>query len=301
MKVMMIHDVRDVDPHFFPNRYKLPSFLSKCNFYKGLESLGKNTLNSNFYSILDAIKFGNFDYILTFDDGLKDHLEVAHYLNKKEISAIFFVPTDVCSDPATFIDSNLIQFVLASGPENEIMSDLIVFMKKRGFTERTLSHFKKSRWTNNTWSNEMIFVTRVLREFPNAKLRQTALAFLAEKYIPIPLCELHSKLYLSWGDIHEIHELGHFIGSHGAASFDYTFQSFPAIEDDLRRSSAALNRFQGHTTLSYPNGGCNETVAALVQQCGFEVAFTTEAREFMHNDCIFRVPRFDASKERIFR
>lgn len=300
MRILMFHDIRDTDPKFFPRRYEMPSFLSKSTFYKGLQSLSGKTLTSNDFALSDQIKNNHLDFILTFDDGLKDHLEVANILQKKNIKAVFFIPTSICQSSQSFINSNLIQFILASAPEKNICADLTKFFLERGFLKSQLEKFKTSKWALNVWSDEMIFITRLLREFPDLEVRKEALVHLAERFIPLPLSELHHQFYLNWNEVGEIHKMGHYIGSHGAMSFDYLYQNENSVSQDLQKSFEALREFRGGNALSYPNGGHSDAIVNIVKKCGFKVAFTTEQKDFSINDDALRIPRLDASKLRIF-
>ena len=84
-KVIMYHYIRCKDKEF-PN-FK---FLHYTNFKKQIEFFKKK---NNFLKIGD--NFLNFSknssrITLTFDDGLKEHFEVAKYIKKKKYIGFFF-------------------------------------------------------------------------------------------------------------------------------------------------------------------------------------------------------------------
>ena len=93
MKSLMYHYVRN-----FNKEYPYSNFLDKKIFIKQIKSFSKKGIISNSKEIFT----GKDKFILTFDDGLRDHLWVSeelkkqlywnifiqHYLLKKEILAV---------------------------------------------------------------------------------------------------------------------------------------------------------------------------------------------------------------------
>ena len=137
MKILMFHDIRDLDYNFFPERYKHHSFLSVTQFKKGIEVILNNISNpDNIINKLPDPLF-NKKFILTFDDGLKDYLWVAEYLAKKNISAIFFVPIGIIKEKK-FIDSNLIQFLLSTKYKKEIQQILYTHLLDKGLLKKKI-------------------------------------------------------------------------------------------------------------------------------------------------------------------
>ena len=75
MNVLMLHDIREFQQNFFPNRYKLPYFLSVQQFHNIISNL--NDQKKNILSFDESLDFDDDAFlkekvILTFDDGLKD-------------------------------------------------------------------------------------------------------------------------------------------------------------------------------------------------------------------------------------
>ena len=83
MKIIMYHYIRKKSEDY-PN-------LKFLHFNKFKKQIAKFQTNSIITTDLhDDLKSKT---VLTFDDGIKDHLSVAEYLNKKNLSGIFFVST----------------------------------------------------------------------------------------------------------------------------------------------------------------------------------------------------------------
>ena len=86
-KVVMYHYIRNFDkslPYF--------NFLHLSDFKKQINYLEKK---ESFFRISDDLdkNFSKNKFLLTFDDGLKEHLNVAKYLKKKNILGFFFIPS----------------------------------------------------------------------------------------------------------------------------------------------------------------------------------------------------------------
>ena len=84
MKAIMYHYVRNYNKEY--PHYK---FLKKEDFLKQLNSFSKEGIVSDEKEIYKCEK----ENILTFDDGLKDHIWVAEELSKKKMIGLFFIST----------------------------------------------------------------------------------------------------------------------------------------------------------------------------------------------------------------
>ncbi len=85
--VIMYHYIRSFD-----NEFPYFKFLDFKNFKKQNNFFLKK---KGFIKITDNIDEDYYKdkYLLTFDDGLKEHLKVAKYLHNRNILGIFFVPS----------------------------------------------------------------------------------------------------------------------------------------------------------------------------------------------------------------
>jgi peptidoglycan/xylan/chitin deacetylase (PgdA/CDA1 family) len=300
MKILMFHDIREFDHNFFPERYKHHSFLSDTQFKKGIEVILNNISppDNIIYKLQNPLF--NKKFILTFDDGLKDYLWVAEYLAKKNISAIFFVPIGIIKEKK-FIDSNLIQFLLSTKYKQEIQQFLYAHLLDKGFLKKKIDSFKISKWKKNVWSEEDIFITRVLRENFDYKSRNNILKKMALKYLDYDFKKLHDNFYLNMEDLNKIKNLGHTIGSHGYYSFDLTKEKKIVIKKELNSSINSLNKITstGYKSISWPNGGYNKFIGLQAKKLNFELGFGTENVNSKSLD-IFNIERKDATKMKIF-
>ena len=262
----MLHDIRDIKLDFFPERYKFPYFYTNKEFKELLE---------NFEPISFDQKEAN-KYIYTFDDGLIDHLNVAELLFQKGIKSIFFIPSAPVIN-REMICSHKIQFILASSSEEKILSKLLNTISKEFYIEDDyLEQFKISKWPNNIWSNEMVFITRILREFMTSSERSYLLDYLFSQFVSSDQKDFANNFYLSFQQVKEISDMGHLIGGHGNKSRDLLYCTIPEIKDEILISNEFISHFNsGLKIYAYANGGFNDYAIELLNSLNFQKAFTT--------------------------
>ena len=291
-KVFMIHDVRDDYKAQYNKRYDVPYFFSKKNFSLRINELikkyGKNVFDNS--SLLNSIK--TLDYILTFDDGLKDHLWVARTLNELGLKAIFFIPSAIF-DKKTFVDSHKIQFLLSVCGEDYISYEILERIEP-SIRKDVLRSYSKSLWKNNIWSPNTIFCTRFFRSYTNNHLRRSLLNELFELYVLKNDPLLHEKFYLSNVDLNEIKDLGHIIGSHGYESLNFDFEAESVIQKEIEASNIFSETNSKYKLYAFANGGFNKFSNDYLIKSNFSYLFTTIPKEWDGKDIL--VPRLDFSK-----
>ena len=300
---LMFHDIRDPDPNFFPDRYNLPSFLTIENFRKGLGRLRTSIENFTDINIEKALKEKEHKVFLTFDDGLLDHLRSAQILAEMHIKACFFIPFDAIHDRKV-IPSHLIQFLLAAEPVERIYKVLCTMALDHGIENKKLETYKVSRWANNTWSKERVFITRFLREYSDVNLRHNILGSLVSEFISLTEEELSNELYLSPEHVLQIRDMGHEIGSHGCRSLDLRYEVPEIQKDEVFRSKLHCDEIlQSKQTIkiAYPNGGLTENSVNIVDDAGYAYGFCTDYDlKLNDNRKNLLIPRVDCGKMDIF-
>jgi peptidoglycan/xylan/chitin deacetylase (PgdA/CDA1 family) len=300
MNVLMLHDIREFQQNFFPNRYKLPYFLSVQQFHNIISNL--NDQKKNILSFDESLDFDDDAFlkekvILTFDDGLKDHLAVARKLKEQKIKGCFFVPSGPILEQS-IIDSHKIQFILASAYPKSIV-DYINYAYENNFNRSSseISTYFLSRWENNIWDESMVFVTRVLREYPDIQWKRNLINELFEKYVSKDSESFSSEFYLNEKDVNEILQMGHIVGGHGHYSYDLRFEDDFTVIDEINKMNEYLTKLgQNIKVYAYANGGYNNKVISLLEQYKFDFAFTTRHKSVHKEDHKFEIPRIDATK-----
>lgn len=147
--------------------------------------------------------------LLTFDDGLKEHMEYAKYLNDHNIKAVFNIPTCILkNEPAT---PQIIHFGTAYYGIREFYS----FVKKEIKSKYPDKIFI---WPTN-YKKMNIFdlhkeIKRIFRREISGQLGREILLRVYKNNILKDFPDFMRKVYLSKNDIVNINKMGHSIGAH---------------------------------------------------------------------------------------
>ena len=134
--VVMYHYIRK-----FNKETKNLNFLHHNSFIKQLNFFKKKY---SFYNLDDNFKNINSDnnkILLTFDDGLKEHLLIAKILKKKNIKGIFFISSKplISKD---FLTVHKIHLILAKFNEKQLEQLFIKFNLEEFFKRKLFGVFK---------------------------------------------------------------------------------------------------------------------------------------------------------------
>jgi len=295
-KVWMLHDIRDEYKPRYSKRYAMPYFLNTDRFLQGIDLIKANgTLALLDKNNLDYLDSDSAEQILTFDDGLKDHLEVGRMLALNGIAGVFFVPSGIFT--GEFVDSHKIQFI------NSILdSSIILGIIKQEMSldshdwEELFADLSKSLWQDNMWSKEMVFITRFFRSYQDIELRRYVLDKIFREYVVSADKDLHKDFYLTEEDIKELIDLGHQIGGHGVFSYNLEFETNETIQSELLGSKEFLNSLNMPAQYALANGGFNANVIEAAHRIGFKKCYiTSEESEKKFNNILHG--RRDFTKE----
>ena len=158
-----------------------------------------------------------------------------------------------------------------------ILSKLLKTISKEfDIKDDYLEQFRISKWSNNIWSNEMVFITRILREFKTSSERNYLLDNLFSQFVSSDQKDFANNFYLSIEQVKEISEMGHLIGGHGNKSKDLLYCTIPEIKDEILISNEFISQFNsGLKIYAYANGGFNDYAIKLLNALNFQKAFTT--------------------------
>ena len=213
IKAFMFHDIRNHDDTKYINRYKLKSFMTVDEFKDKLDYLIEeyNIISS---SEIPSLKISNGKHaVLTFDDGLKDHYHVAEILSDLGLPGTFLIPTQAVRD-RVIMNTHKIQFILASINEKELVK-LILDLTPLDVSDKHLwDKYSVSKWKDNWWTPEMVFVTNILRYYDNGDITNKLFNSLVTRD-ETAFC---NDFYLNEKQIYEMVKGGHEIGGHGFVS-----------------------------------------------------------------------------------
>lgn len=288
IKAFMYHDIRDVKDTLFKSRIALKSFLRVDQFKSQLSYIKKK------YKIISIYDLPNIDdnrdyAILTFDDGLKDHYRVASMLSDEKIPASFFIPVNAVEN-RKIIKSHKIQFILDSAEEKWVVRDIFNSLKAFGEEERGLwKTYSLSKWKNNWWSPEMVFVTNILRTHKKgSELTDLLFADLVTSD-EASFCE---DFYLTENNVSDLVSSNMQVGGHGYLSESLTLLD---QENDIAKSLNYVKKFhKNNLAFSYPNGSYDSSTLRIMEELGCKFAFTTKQIDVDNKASFLEIPRYDA-------
>jgi peptidoglycan/xylan/chitin deacetylase (PgdA/CDA1 family) len=218
-------------------------------------------------------------FLLTFDDGLADHAEIAApILEAHGLRGTFFVAGEVLIRPR-MLPAHAIHLLVASLGYDRFARELQEMLHK-------LDHQRD--WTDDL--DESDALTTYHYEPPDrarlkyllnmvlpAGLRNAAVDDLFERFIGSPT-EWARHCYLRWDQLRAMQERGHTIGGHGYSHEPLGRMNAGDQRRDIEAVAAVLNEGLGREArpLSLPFGSFNEMTSRFCREAGFAHAFTTE-------------------------
>ena len=294
MKAIMYHYIRNFSREF-PNY----NFLEKKKFLNQVDFFSREKI----ISTNNEIRSNREGNILTFDDGLKDHIWAAEELKKRKLTGIFFVSTQPY-EKKEILDVHKSHIVLGKVGANDALKEL----KKIIIQEKYLNFFnskirKKFKYVykdnkDETSANEF---KKIVNYFSNSKMNSIIFKKLTKKF-DIKLD--YRKYYLSPKEIKYLSELGMVIGSHSKNHIPLSRLTLFQQTKEIRSSKKFLENVikKKCNIFCYPYGGkinYNNNTLKVLRKLKFKFAFSTGNKKITKNDLIkrpFELPRFDCNR-----
>tara|TARA_Y100000310_G_C20505186_1_gene726055 strand:- start:59 stop:889 length:831 start_codon:yes stop_codon:yes gene_type:complete len=268
---------------------EMKSFLTINQFKKQLDYLIKNYTIISTQDLVDINKIKNEDYaILTFDDGLLDHYEVASILMDKGVNGTFLIPTLPIRDRVV-MKSHKIQFILSLLDERMIIKKIFNYLNLTPSEEKKVwNKFSISKWKNNWWSNEMVFITNILR---NHERGSKITNKLFKEFVSSNEKDFCKDFYLTENQVKDLVNNGMEVGGHG-----YLSESLVSLnqEKEISKSLEYIKKFHDNDLIfSYPNGSYNNHTLKLMKKYSCKFSYTTIQDLITKNTNYLEIPRFD--------
>lgn len=296
IRAFMFHDVRNLEDTKYPKRYSLKSFLNEDQFKFQIEFIRNKYKIISSYDV-KKIDFENDDSnyaTLTFDDGLSDHYKVFKYLNSLKISGTFLVPKMPIIEKRV-MNTHKIQFILASMDENIIKDEILNIVDKK---DEVWNEYSISKWKNNWWSKEMIFITNFLRKYNSDKINNYEITdYLFKKFVTTDEFSFSKDFYLKKDQIEEMSNCGMVIGGHGNISENLLLLSNYKL--DIDESKKFISNYSDEFIFSYPNGGYNDDIKEYMKSVDCSLSYTINHSTITELDDIdyLEFPRYDAPQK----
>jgi peptidoglycan/xylan/chitin deacetylase (PgdA/CDA1 family) len=212
---------------------------------------------------------GNY-CLLTFDDGLKQQMQVYHWLVENNIPAIFYVPTKPIIE-SVVLDVHKLHHVRAQMDDK----DLIKILKNDASYQYTSADAEQAEGQYKYDDNLAREIKYQLNFNLSVEAKSTFINTTFSKLYPEE--EKFSKnFYMNEHDIIQISK-SNMLGSHGHAHIPLAHSTNP--KDDMLRSINYLEQLTNKpiVSFSYPYGSkaaINESVAAKLENTSIRFALT---------------------------
>ena len=197
--------------HYIRNKSKVFPYynsITKKNFKQQLKSFNKYGLINNY----DELFLESDKYLLTFDDGFKDHIYAAELLKKKNAVGIFFIPTLPLINKE-ILDVHKTHLIAGKVKGQTILNELQNYLTKNriyNFSNEIDKKKYKIIYENQVDSIYKKEFKKIMNYYGDIKLKHKILDYLLKKF------EINIKskdYYLNKKEIRYLSSLGMVIGS----------------------------------------------------------------------------------------
>ncbi len=302
VEIIMYHYVRDISNSSFPGIKGLEyrDFAKQLNFLK--QEYSFVSMTDIIQSFRNGKRLPERSVLLTFDDGYLDHYKnVFPILCDEGIPAVFSVPGKVLRERKV-LDVNKIQFVLASGRNNEIhrmLCERLDYYRGEEFpiadNETLYKEYAKPR---NYDSAEVMFLKRLLQYVLPEYLRNTITDELFRKYVTSDEEMFADELYMNIDQAIEMKQAGMEFAIHGYEHYHFDNLCKEDYASDLKKALTVLEGIvdQHSWVFCYPYGDLNDELVSYCKGEGCVAGLTCEPRTVDFNvDDIYRLPRYDTN------
>jgi peptidoglycan/xylan/chitin deacetylase (PgdA/CDA1 family) len=279
-------------------------YITNKNFEKQIDYL------ENHYGIVSKEQWNNFrdtgrfpkGALLTFDDGLKDHINnVIPVLTKRNLFAIFYVCTDPLHDRALSV--HLTHYLLSISPPGKIME----LLQKNNIILGENIHFdSKSRHAYSTHNQDEIAknVKRIINWAHQDLGQREKLSKIFISLTGLSQKEFVQNWYLNQRDLLILNGLDFEIGSHTCTHRLLSNLKSSDFRNEIVNSKAELSDLarQDIRSFCYPYGGpnsYNESVVTELKKAGYSESFSVSPKDIdFHLNSklnIFELPRYDCN------
>jgi peptidoglycan/xylan/chitin deacetylase (PgdA/CDA1 family) len=229
--------------------------------------------------------------LLTFDDGLVEHLEVvAPALARRGMTGVFCPPGASVLERRV-LDVQKSQFVLAASDDHEALARRIFELAPEARAlEVSLAH----RYD----PPETVLAKRLLQDALPEEERRRVLDTLFAELVADDERAFADELYLDLDGVRELLALGMDVAGHGWEHRRLALLDESAQRDEIDGSLRVLDAAGAPTdawAMCFAYGSRDETSLRLLRERGCAVGLTTEPRVATSEDDLLQLPRLDTN------
>jgi peptidoglycan/xylan/chitin deacetylase (PgdA/CDA1 family) len=229
--------------------------------------------------------------LLTFDDGLVEHLEVvAPALARRGMTGVF-CPPGMAVLERRVLDVQKSQFVLAASDDHEALARRIFELAPEARAlEVSLAHRYDPPAT--------VLVKRLLQDALPEEERRRVLDTLFAELVSDDERAFADELYLDLDGVRELVALGMDVAGHGWEHRRLALLDEAAQRDEIDGSLRLLEAAGASTdawAMCFAYGSRDESSLRLLRERGCAIGLTTEPRVASYDDDLLQLPRVDTN------
>jgi hypothetical protein len=232
MKIITYHYIRSFD-----QKYPYFNFLDKKLFSKQLNFFEKKYgIIKNENEILEK----NNKILLTFDDGLKDHMYVAKQLSKMNRIGIFF-PTTYNVINNKFLNVHKAHLILGKINPKTVIEATLSYFKRKKIDFDIIKINKKFKNTYKNFKNNLDKdnFKRLINYGKNIKYKEQLLDYLINRFS----IKIRPKdFYLNKKEIEKISKMGMIIGCHSHSHQVLSNLNYQQQLSEIKKSTQILKK-----------------------------------------------------------
>lgn len=231
-------------------------------------------------------------FVLTFDDGLREHLDtVAPAVERRGLTGVFCIPAQPVLERVP-LDVQKTQFLLGAAPDHGALGERIVELAE--IDDETA--FRQTNTPRHRFDPpETVFVKRALQDGLPEDRRRAVLDRLFAEHVTEDERAFADELYLTLDDCRELVARGHDVIGHGFEHRRLGLLDEAAQREEIARTQAFVAEVGGEWSLCYPYGSRNETTLRLLREAKCGLGLTTEPRRATAEDDLLELPRVDTN------
>ena len=240
-------------------------------------------------------------FILTFDDGYKDHFNyVFPFLMKHKLKAIFY-PSSRIFEKKYLLDVNKIQLILGKAKDkNKLLKEIFDLIKVISGKNRNQLDLKKINLKSRYDSKEIILIKRLLQLHLNDKLRKKIINKLFNNYFNSKEIQYFDEFYINKKDALEMSNNGMSFGIHGYNHYWLNSLTYKQQESEINLSLnnlKTLKLFKPNLSICYPYGAYDKNTIKISNKFNFKFAVTTKPNSLNKFNLkkIYEIPRYDCN------
>ena len=287
--------------HYIRNKNKDFPFYNITEKKKYLNQIEKFS-QKGFVSSYAELFSESEKYLLTFDDGFKDHIYAAEILQKYGAIGIFFIPTSPLKNDL-ILDVHKTHLIIGKVSGLDALNELKKILKKKNiknyFNPEEKSKYKNAyrNQVDETYKKEF---KATMNYYGNLELKHKILDHLLKKF------EIHVEAkdyYLNEGEIRYLDSMGMIIGCHSESHTLLSRLSYHEQFKEIMNSKIFLENIINKKveTFCYPYGrkvSYNKNTLQILKKLKFKLAYSVEHRDISPNDISnnpYELPRYDCN------